>query len=211
MQDPMRVGIYGGSFDPVHLGHLLVAETGRDRLGLDQVLWIPASQSPLKLDRLPTPDRQRVEMLQLAIGGNEAFRLDERELSRGGVSYTVDTLRELHQEHPEDELFLLIGSDSLHQFDQWRQPEEICRLDLPIVIARGGHPPPDWSVLRRYLAAERFQAALECQIQMPEVEISSSALRQRVAQGRSIRYLVPRAVEMYIAEQKLYRDDALRG
>jgi nicotinate-nucleotide adenylyltransferase len=121
----MRIGIYGGSFDPIHLGHLWVAEAAKECLGLDRVLFIPAAISPLKQDRKPIEDRHRVEMLKLAISGVEYFGVDERELHRGGVSYTIDTLRELKEEHGGAELYFIMGSDSLADFGRWRSTDRL--------------------------------------------------------------------------------------
>lgn len=200
----MRIGIYGGSFDPIHIGHLLLAETVRERLKLDEVRFVPAAQSPLKLDIKPTADKQRLEMLELAIGGHEHFRIDPREIQRGGVSYTVDTLRELTTEQTEDDLFFIMGADSLADLPRWRDPSEICRLAFPVVVARGGEPAPDWSILEEYMPADRIEFVKESSISIPLIELSSSEIRKRVKENRSIRYRVPRAVEAYIQSHHLY-------
>lgn len=199
-----RIGIYGGSFDPVHLGHLLVAETVRDQIGLDQVRWIPAFQSPLKLDRPPTPPKARLEMLSLAIGGHSPFVIDDRELRRAGVSYTIDTVRELQAELTDAEWFLILGADSLVEFHKWKEPKALCELVTPIVVARGGEKPVDWDYLKPFTDEERLARFREVSIMMPVIEISSRDLRDRLQRKRSIRYQVPAAVEAYIRTSGLY-------
>ena len=123
-----RIGVYGGSFDPVHMGHLLLAEYCRVECKLDQVQFVPASVSPHKTEDAPASGKDRVEMLQLAIGGNSAFELNDLELQRGGVSYTVDTVTQIQQQHEDAELFLMMGADSLVDFPSWRDPAGICRF-----------------------------------------------------------------------------------
>lgn len=136
----MRLGIYGGTFDPIHYGHLLLAECCREQCQLDQVWFMPAEVPPHKQAQPLTAGRQRVEMLQLAIGGHEAFAVSRLELERGGVSFTVDTLAQLHQEDPTRELFLLLGADSLLDLPNWREPERICSLATLVVVGRPGRP-----------------------------------------------------------------------
>lgn len=200
-----RIGIYGGSFDPIHLGHLLVAETCREQLRLDEVRFIPAHVSPFKVDQYPSEDKQRLEMLQLAVAGHEFLKVDAREIERGGISYTVDTLRELHQEFPDAELFLLMGADSLADFLKWKEPDEICRLAWIIAVDRGGHADIAWHVLKGLLEPERFQQTIAKKVEMPLIELSSTEMRQRAAAGRSLRFRTPRAVEQYIVTNQLYR------
>ena len=201
----MRLGIYGGSFDPIHLGHLWVAETARELLRLDRVLFVPAALSPLKQDRRPIEDRHRLEMMRLALSGVEYFGLDERELHRGGVSYTIDTLRELRDELLDTELYLIMGSDSLADFGRWREPEAICQIATLSIVQRGGDPPVDWNVLRRFCNEEMLKTIQASAIHTALIELSSSDLRARVASGKSIRFRVPRAVEVYIQQKLLYR------
>ena len=189
----------------MHIGHLLVAETARDQLNLDKILWIPAFQSPLKQDGKPTDSKDRVQMLRLAIGGHPHFELDTREIHRGGVSYTIDTIRSLQADQPGIEWFLLMGADSLNDLERWKEPAELCRLSIPVVVARGGMPPPDLSQFSKFVDAARLATIQEHRITMPEIEISSRDLRLRIAQGRSIRYQVPASVEAFIRNQPLYR------
>jgi len=207
----MRLGICGGSFDPVHYGHLLLAECCREGANLERVLFLPAAVSPLKQERAMSSAKQRTEMLQLAIGGHEAFELSTLELDRGGVSYTVETLRQLTAERPGDELFLLLGADSLRDLPQWREPGEICRLANLVVVRRGGLPPLDYEVLREFVEPARRDFFRSLQVTMPLIELSSTEIRRRAAAGLSLRYRVPRAVEEYIRQQKLYQTVTTEG
>jgi len=203
-----RVGIFGGSFDPIHLGHLLAAEQCREHLHLDRVLFIPAARSPFKLDQQSADAKHRWEMLQLAIGGNPYFQGDDRELKRGGTSFTVDTLRELHAQFPHQQFLLLIGADALTDFAKWREPHEICRLAKVVVVGRGGHAPPNLSVLQPYLPTGPLAELSEHYVPIPVCEISASQIRLAVTAGRSIRYQVPPAVAAYIEQHQLYRSTA---
>lgn len=200
----MRIGLFGGSFDPLHLGHLILAEQCREQAGLDQVWFVPAATSPLKQHGPVASNRQRLEMLQIGISGHDAFRVEECELERGGVSYTVDTLKQLQTEHPGNEWFLIIGGDSLADFNRWREPAEICQLALPLVYQRPGFVAP-LENFQAFVAPERFSLIQQHAITARQIEISSTDLRRRVAAGQSIRYLVPRAVEVYLRNQGLYQ------
>jgi nicotinate-nucleotide adenylyltransferase len=199
------LGIYGGSFDPVHFGHLLVAECCREQCRLDEVWFVPAAISPHKQHTVAAEAHHRVEMLTLAVGGHESFRVSTIEVDRGGVSYTVDTLEQIHTEDPDRELFLILGADSLADLPTWREPRRICELALPVVVRRAYSPEPDFSVLGEFMLPDRIAAAQAAQVSMPAIGISSTELRERVAAGKSIRYRTPRAVEKYIETQGLYR------
>jgi len=203
----MRLGLFGGSFNPIHYGHLLLAECSREALALDEVLLIPAAVPPHKQGRELASGKQRLEMLELALGGHEQLRASPLEIDRGGVSYTVQTLAEVHAANPTALLFLLMGADSLRDLPTWREPERICALSLPAVVRRGGAPPPDFDVLAPLVSAERLAMIRAAQVQMPLIELSSTDLRQRVADGKSLRYRTPRAVEKYIETHGLYRPD----
>lgn len=200
----MRLGILGGSFDPVHYGHLILAEQCREACRLDRVWFVPAAQPPHKQkQRLATP-QQRLEMLQLAIAGHDAFEISRYEVDRGGVNYTFETLAAIQAQQPEAELFFLMGGDSLADLPQWREPARICEQAVLVVAQRTGSPPPAWSQLQGFASPARLERFAEYKVEMPQVEISSSDIRGRVAAGRSIRYLTPRSVEMYIRTQNLY-------
>ncbi|MCA8985201.1 MAG: nicotinate-nucleotide adenylyltransferase [Planctomycetaceae bacterium] len=202
----MRIGIFGGTFDPVHLAHLLLAETCREECGLDQVRFVPASRPPHKETEGISSPRQRLTMLDFATSGIPEFVVDPREIKRGGISFTCETLAEFREEFPGDELFFLMGSDSLRDLPTWREPETIAGLATLVAVNRGPisvaqmqawlEPLPD--VVRR---AVRF-------VEMPSVSISASDLRLRVSAGKSIRFLTPRPVERYIVEQRLYQSAA---
>ncbi|GIW98642.1 MAG: putative nicotinate-nucleotide adenylyltransferase [Pirellulaceae bacterium] len=204
-RSPVRenVGFFGGSFDPIHWGHLVLAEHFLDVLGLDRVLFVPARQSPFKEERIPADAKDRVEMIRLSISGNPRFQLELRELRREGSSYTVDTLRELVAEHPDWCLHLLLGADAAIGFDRWKEPEAICQLARIHVARRGGHPPPDLSDLAPFLQ-QAGQSAEASVVDVPQIEISSTDIRRRLREGRSIRYLVHPAVEAYLESHSLY-------
>lgn len=200
----MRIGIYGGSFDPIHVAHLLLAETALEQLSLDSIHFIPAQQSPLKSECVANA-ADRNEMLQLATCGNPKFIVDDRELRREGKSYTVDTLREVQRDFPKAQLYLLMGADSLNDFERWNRPEEICQIAHLAVAYRAGQSLPDFSIIEKLADASKMAQSIEDAIQMPQLEISSSDLRDRIAKNRSIRYRVPAAVAAYIQTKKLYQ------
>jgi nicotinate-nucleotide adenylyltransferase len=200
----MRLGIYGGSFDPVHYGHLLLAETARETLRLDEVWLIPAAVPPHKQTRELAPGKHRLAMLELALAGHEQLVASPLEIEGGGVSYTVDTLNEVVIWLPGATLFLLMGADSLHDFPTWREPARICELATIAVVRRGGSPEPDFSVLKPIVSDEQRKAIQQAQVQMPLIELSSTDLRHRAAIGQSLRYRTPRAVEKYIETHGLY-------
>lgn len=203
----MRVGVFGGSFDPIHFGHLILAEMCFEQLRLDEVRFTPTAVAPHKQDRRPTPAEHRAAMIELAIAGREGFVLSRIELDRGGVNYTVDTLATMAGEQPECELFLLLGADMLNDLPNWRRASEVCRLALPVGVQRAGMPPPEFERLRPLVEPDRWEAIRAAAVVMPLVGISSSMIRQRAAAGKSIRFLTPRAVEAYIEHHRLYRDE----
>jgi nicotinate-nucleotide adenylyltransferase len=190
----VKIGIFGGTFDPPHIGHLIAAQDACDALQLDRLLFVPAAEPPHKRNRSITPAPIRREMLQAALKGETRFQICDLELGRNGPSYTVDTLRELRKSHPEDALFLLIGADQVREFATWRAPEEIAQLAEVVQVARSG--------LDR---ADAGSGLVPKTIQITRIDVSATDIRQRVADGRSIRYLVPAAVERLIREHGLYR------
>jgi nicotinate-nucleotide adenylyltransferase len=200
-----RIGVFGGTFDPVHLGHLVLAEQCREQARLDEVWFVPSARPPHKLDRPLTPFGQRAEMLALAVAGNPAFRIDQSEKDRPGPSFTADTLDDFRRRHADCDFFLLIGSDTLKDLPTWRDPVRVLRDATLLVVARPDNP---------VLSAEQVRAALGLPgdvplrlevVQAPLIDIASRDLRHRAAHGRSLRYLVPRAVECYIEDRQLYR------
>jgi nicotinate-nucleotide adenylyltransferase len=201
----MRLGIFGGSFDPVHYGHLLLAEHCRETCRLDRVLFVPAATPPHKLEGLCASSQQRVEMLKLAIAGYECFEVSTVELDRGGVSYTVDTLSDLRNEMPDAELFFLMGAESLADLPTWREPGTICKLATIVVVRRAGAPAVDFGILSEFASSSRLEDFRAAQFETPIIELSSTDIRQRVANGASIRFRTSRAVEKYIESNRLYQ------
>jgi len=197
----MKIGVFGGSFDPLHLGHLLLAETVRETCALDEVWLTPAFQSPLKAATPRATPRQRVEMLRLAVAGFPPFRLHDREIKRKGISYTVETLADLAKDRPDAELSLIIGADALADFPRWRDPDQILKFARVIAVNRG-EAPASLENVRKSLGESqlaRFQI-----VSMPMIDLSSTRIRERVAAGKSIRYQTLRAVEQYIHQHQLY-------
>lgn len=198
----MRLGIYGGSFDPVHNAHLAFARTCQQQAKLDEVWFTPTAIQPLKRKGPHATNANRIEMLNLAIGDKPNWRVCSIEIDRGGLSYTVDTLRQIHEELPEAELFFPIGSDALRDVANWREPREIFRMATPLVVCRAGDLPPDFEGLEQLCSARTLPQPIE----MPAMDVSSSEIRRRVAAGQSIDDLVPEAVAAYIEQQRLYRE-----
>ncbi|MFO0817804.1 MAG: nicotinate-nucleotide adenylyltransferase [Pirellulales bacterium] len=205
----MRLGIYGGSFDPVHLGHLLLAESCREQCQLDEVWFLPAYRPPHKRDVTLAAPRHRLEMLELAVLGHAAFRVCDYEVAKEEISFTVETLRHFRRERPGDSLFFLLGADALTDFPTWRAPQEIAQLATLVSVRRSGSPEPDFTKLADAVGDEATQRIVAHQVIMPRIDLSSSELRERQATGKSLRYRTPRAVEQYIQEWGLYRGSEL--
>mgnify|MGYP005850694131 CR=1 FL=1 len=202
----MRIGLFGGTFDPPHLGHLILAERCRDEAELDAVWFLPAFQPPHKFDDPITRFEQRCEMVTLAITGQPAFRVEPLEKSLPTPSYTAETLAELRRLHPNEEFHLILGGDSVADLPKWYHPERILDAAGLIGVPRPGVEP--WSRQRLAEALQRPVERIRLQwIPCPLIEIASRTIRERVSRGQSIRYLVPRAVEEYIRERRLYRAD----
>ena len=200
----MNIGVLGGTFDPVHMGHLIIAEEVRARLDLSEVLFVPAGQPWLKLNdaNAISPAEHRVEMVRLAITDEPAFRLSTMEIERPGPSYTVDTMAELSKQIGDgDKLFFILGWDNLNQLPRWHQPRRLVTLCRLVPVRRVGFAPPDLDSLE---AAIPGLAQSLVMLDTPQIEISASEIRARVARGLSIHKLVPEAVERYIKEHGLY-------
>jgi nicotinate-nucleotide adenylyltransferase len=214
----LKIGILGGTFNPIHIAHLRIAEEVRERFGLEKVVFVPAAAPPHKplAGDLPFPDR--CEMVRRAIAGNPWFDLSDLEGRRGGKSYSIDTLRTLRQELPSDEFFFIIGSDSFLDIGSWHEYAEIFSLCNIVVVERPGSivHRPDWALPAAlvhefcYHGAEKRLAHRSgysvYYLEGVPLDVSSSAVRELARSGRSLRYLVPDAVEHYIKDQRLYAD-----
>jgi len=197
---PSRVGIFGGSFDPPHVGHLLAASDAVEALGLDRLLFVPAAAQPLKhVGRCPASAAARIAMLDALVGDDPRFRVDALEIDRGGLSYTVETLQTLAARWPGAQRFLLVGTDVLRTFDRWREPLRVRALATLVVLVRGvagkdaGAVPP------------RFLGGLPELLPTRRIDLSSTEVRARVAAGRSVRGFVPEAVAAIIRDRALYQ------
>jgi nicotinate-nucleotide adenylyltransferase len=186
----MRLGLLGGSFDPIHHGHLIVARALREALGLDAVLLVPAAVQPLKRGRHGAAPEHRARMVELAVEGEPGLVADRIEIERGGPSYTVDTLRALRARAPETGWTLLVGSDAAAELPRWREATALPSLAEVILFARPGVPVPPLG----------YRV-----VPVPQLDLSATDIRARVRAGRSIRYLLPDRVAEYIALHRLYR------
>jgi len=200
------IGILGGTFNPPHMGHLVMAQEALDQLDLDRVVLMPVAVPPHKEAREDPGAAARLELCRLAVADDERFAVSTVEIERGGASFTVDTLKELHDVEPEHDLTFIVGGDMAQSLPAWREPEAILRLARLAVAEREG--------VRREDIARRLEPLHDGDrvvfFDMPRIDVSSSTIRRRVAEGRPIRYLVPDAVAAAIAEQGLYRQPAGR-
>lgn len=200
--DVSRLGILGGTFDPIHYGHLVAAQEAASALRLDRVLFVPTRQNPLKVGGATAGVEHRLEMLRCAIADNSGFEISAIETERPGPSYTIDTLRELQSRYEKEELFLIVGMDALADLPNWHNPGGIVQLAAIVAVTRRGWEAVDlgWIEAAVPEAAGRVQL-----LPIPGLDISSTDLRERIAAGRPIRYLVPDGVIGYIEQQGLYR------
>jgi nicotinate-nucleotide adenylyltransferase len=199
----MRIGIFGGTFDPVHMGHLILAEQCRDQAALDQVWFMPAAHPPHKPGAEITRFEQRCEMIELATAGHPAFRVERIEKELPPPSYTANTLAELRKRHPADEFYLLMGSDGLPDMPGWYEPRRVIEHAGLVVVPRPGVMLWTAARLARAMGVEESAVRLRF-VACPMIEIASRELRRAMADGMSVRYMVPRAVEEYIRDRKLY-------
>ncbi len=199
----LKIGIMGGTFDPIHIGHLILGEAAQQQFNLDKILYMPAGNPPHKRNREGrATDEQRTEMVRLAIEDNPHFELSLMEMNSDGYSYTYRTLERFKAENPENEYYFIIGADSLYDFDQWKEPQRICDAGHIICATRNQTP------------SDEFQALLEKRrkqyngdfllLDSPNLDISSNNLRRMIAEGKSVRYYIRYAVIRYIKENKIY-------
>jgi nicotinate-nucleotide adenylyltransferase len=199
----MKVGVMGGTFDPIHIAHLIIAEEARTRLALDRVIFIPAGEPWMKSGQTVSAAGQRVEMVKLAISSNPAFSLSLNEIERPGPTYTVDTLEQLLGELGYDtQLFLLMGWDSVAELASWKAPYRISKMATVVAFPRPGFNKPETAALEGAMPGITQRMVFLAE---PYLEISSTGIRKRIADGGSVRYLVPDAVGQYITEYKLYK------
>jgi nicotinate-nucleotide adenylyltransferase len=193
------VGMMGGTFDPIHVGHLMIAEAAREALALDRVLFVPAGLPPHKPAAEVTPVEHRVAMVELAIAGNAAFELSRVEVDRPGPSFTVDTVERLAA---DADVVVILSAETFHELPTWHEPERLFAAARVAVVPREGYPAPDRAWLAATFPGREDRVAY---VKAPHLGLSSTAIRERVASGRSIRYVVPDAVAAYIADHHLYR------
>jgi nicotinate-nucleotide adenylyltransferase len=191
--DGMKIGLFGGSFDPVHLGHLLVARAAREEAGLDRLVFIPAAQSPFKPEAQPAPAAERLRWLRLALAGDTTADVDDQEIRRGGPSYTIDTVRNYVAKHPAAELFYLIGADQTGQLHLWREAVELARLVQFLVIPRPGEALAE--------LAGPFRGRI---LRGMPLAVSSSKIRTRLKTGLTVAHLTPAAVAEDLENKRLY-------
>ncbi len=194
----MKIGLFGGTFDPIHTGHLIIAETIRSDFGLDRVVFVPTSIPPHKPEGPEADSESRYRMVQLAVNGHDGFTVSDCEIRRGGASYTLDTLKEFHQSEPGqgNVFYLIVGMDSLIDMKHWKKPEAIFELATILVASRSGF---DSSQVESWIKVKTVM------VQTPLVDISSSEIRKRIRSGRSVRFWIPESVEKYIRQEGLYR------
>ena len=205
----MRIGVLGGTFDPIHHGHLIIAQEALEALDLATVIFVPSGRSPHKPADAVTPGEHRYRMVELALQNDHRFTISDIEYRRPGRSYTIDTLRELSRSlAPEDELCFLVGSDTVAELPTWKEIErfpEFCRL---IVIPRPGHPIEQLTSLASIFPPKTVEQLRRDTLTISPVGISATDIRLKVSQGRSIRYLVPDPVHQYVQEHHLYSSAA---
>ncbi len=196
----MRLGVFGGTFDPIHLGHLILAEQCREACRLDRIWFVVAGAPPHKLGER-TVVTHRLEMVRIAIAGHSSFAVSELEATRPGPHYSVETLESVQSDRPGDDLFFLIGADSLADLPTWREPARIAQLATIVVVNRPGLEEVDAANLPDFGPGSKSLIS----VTIPSIGIASTDLRRRLSEGRTIRYMVPRAVEAYIKAHGLYR------
>ena len=206
----IRYGIYGGAFDPIHLGHLVLAEACLRQAKLDRVFFVPTGTSPHRSgkEHYRTPAEDRFNMIEAAIIGCDEFLVSRYEIDRQETSYTIETLQYFHRSFAlvEPQFFLLMGADTFNDLPNWHEAGEICKLALPLVAMRPETPPPYFAALGGIVSADRLEEIRHSAVMMPQIGISSTQIRSRIAAGESVRFQVSRSVEAYIASRKLYQE-----
>ena len=198
-----KIGIMGGSFNPIHNGHLFLAENAYEQAGLNKVLFMPLKNPPHKIKLNNITDQQRVDMVKLAIQNNSHFELSEIELRREGMTYTADTLTYLKEMNPEDDYYFIVGTDSLFYMHNWMKPEVV--FDLCTVVAAGRDNAEEDRILSHIDFLKKTYNARIIYVKMPMIELSSEGIRERLATGRTVRYYIPDAVIEYINSNQLYQ------
>lgn len=200
-----KIGIMGGTFNPVHTAHLILAETAYEQLGLDKILFMPSKKPPHKMHESIVSDEHRIRMVQLAIQDNPHFELSYEELNREGITYTADTLEELSSQNPKDAYYFIMGGDSLFHLETWWKPDKILSLSRVAVAVRGYETIEGYKSQIAYLG-KKYNTDIQL-LTTPNLEISSKDLREKRKQGKSIRYYVPETVYNYIVDNHLYQGD----
>lgn len=199
-----KIGLMGGTFDPIHIGHLIMAEKAYEQFELDSVLFLPSGNPPHKQNRVGAEDEQRKEMVHLAISGNPNFQLDNEEMERAGFTYTYETLQLLNAAHPDNTYYFIIGADSLLSFDTWKEPAKICQNCILLAAVRDGLDFDKMEEAMEHLR-KKYNARIE-RLDLPNIDISSSMIREKCRTSQSIRYYVPDAVREYIIQNDIYAD-----
>ena len=199
-----KIGILGGTLDPIHNGHLMIAECARDQLSLDEVWFMPTGNPPHKSNQNISPNEVRKEMIELAIEDNNNFKFSDFEYKRDGIIYTSDTMKLLKNAYKDTDFYFIMGADSLLNFETWKDPQEICRLCVIVAAVRDCMP---MHQLDEQIARlnEKYCADIR-KLETPNLDISSHVIRNWVAEGKSCRYYVPKDVLAYIEERKIYRN-----
>jgi len=200
-----KIGIFGGSFNPIHTGHLIMAQDAADAFGLDRVIFVPAAIPPHKLTQTLVTPEQRLNMVRLALSDHQSWEISDEEVKRGGVSFSVETVRHFKVVHPEAEIFFIIGGDTLPELHTWREIESLLGLCKVITMVRPGFDPQTLKNRNLNLPARHVDDLISRVTVGHVIGISSTEVRMRVAQNKPIRYLVPDAVVRYIHDHMLYR------
>jgi nicotinate-nucleotide adenylyltransferase len=200
----MKIGILGGSFDPIHIGHITLAEYVREGAELDKIILLPAYESPFKIGMSGAGDRHRLNMTRLAAEGNEYFEVSSYDVDKGKVSYSVDLMSELQHMHPDDRLYFIAGTDSFLGIEKWRKADELLRKYGFVVGTRPGYKDEELAAHVKHITETYGTEVIV--VRIPKLDVSSTDIRKRCSRGRSIKYLVPKKVEEYINANKLYRE-----